>query len=80
MQPVRFIMFDARAALPLPFLLIYFRLSTIVITIAFLVFFNILERKGLSFPAAMRAFRVMIVGNHRPGLISVLKNKFIDYL
>lgn len=79
MQPVRFVMFDARAAIPLPFLLIYFRPSTLIITAAFLIFFNILERRGLSFPAAMRAFRVMIIGPHRPRLISVLKNKFVDY-
>lgn len=78
MQPVRFIMFDARAALPLPLLLVYFRLSTVILTIVFLMFFRYLERRGLTFPAALRNFRSWIVGKKRPGLVGVLKNKFID--
>lgn len=79
MQPVRFIMFDARAALPLPLLLVYFRPSTLLLTILFLMFFRFLERKGLTFPAALRNFRAWLVGKKRPGWVSVLKNKFVDY-
>ena len=79
MQPVRFFAFDARAALPIPLLLVYFRISTVILTVATLFFFRFLEHKGLTVPAALRNFRSWLVGKHRPGLVSVLKNKFKDY-
>lgn len=79
MQPVRFFMWDARSAIPLPLLIVYFRLSTVVLMLLFLLFFRYLERKGLSFPAALRNFRAWVVGKERPGWVGVLKNKFVDY-
>src|SRR5688572_25510194 len=79
MRTVRFMAFDARAALPLPLLLIYARLSTLILTISSLAFFRYLERKGLTFPAALRNFRSWLVGNDRPGLIGVQKKKFTDF-
>ncbi|MDB2682780.1 IcmT/TraK family protein [Alphaproteobacteria bacterium] len=80
MKPVRFFAFDARAALPLPILIVYFRLSTFLIAIGFLLFFRYLEQKGLTFPAALRALRSWLVGKTRPGWVGALKNKFVDYL
>lgn len=79
MRSARFFAFDARAAIPIPFLLFYARWSTLFITILFLIFFYYLERKGLSFPAAMRKLRLEIIGNYRPGWLSTQKRKFIDY-
>ena len=79
MRVVRFFSFDARAALPIPLLLVYARISTVVLTIASLMFFRYLERKGLTFPAALRNFRQWIVGNERSGWVSAHKKKFTDY-
>lgn len=79
MRTVRFLAFDARAALPLPLLLIYARLSTLLLLIASLAFFRYLERKGLTFPAALRNFRAWVVSNDRPGWIGAQQKKFTDY-
>lgn len=78
MRTVRFLAFDARAALPLPLLLVYARWSTLFLLIASLAFFRFLERKGLTFPAALRNFRQWIVGKERPGWIGVQRKKFVD--
>lgn len=79
MQPIRFFMFDARAAITLPILLLYFRPVTMFITFLNLMLFRFLEQRGLTFPAALRNLRSWIVGSNRPRLVSVLKNKFVDY-
>ncbi len=79
MRTVRFISFDARASLPIPILLVYARTSTILLTIAFLLFFRYLERKGLTFPAAIRSIRSSIIGQDRPGWVRAQNKKFIDY-
>lgn len=79
MRTVRFLAFDARAALPLPLLLVHARWSTLILTIVFLSFFRFLERKGLTFPAALRTMRVIIVGNFRPGWLGVDRKKFRDF-
>lgn len=78
MRTVRFLAFDARAALPLPLLLVYFRWSTLCLLIISLLFFRFLERKGLTFPAALRNFRAWCVGSERPGWIGAQHKKFID--
>lgn len=79
MRTVRFFNFDARAAMPVPILLVYARLSTILLTIASLMFFRFLERKGLTFPAAIRTFRLWAVGVERPGHLGSQQKKFTDY-
>lgn len=79
MRTVRFISFDARAAWPLPLLLIYARWSTLIITIVNLMIFQHLEKKGLSFPAAMRNLRAWIIGKDRPGWVGAYTKKFVDY-
>jgi len=80
MKPVRFFAFDARAALPIPLLLVYLRWSSFTLAILFILVFRYLEQKGLTFPAALRALRAWLIGKDRPGLVGALKNKFIDYL
>ena len=79
MRVVRFFNFDARASAPLPILLVYFRLSTFLLTIITLFVFRYLENKGLTVPAAMRNLRSWLVGADRPGLVRVKRHKFVDY-
>lgn len=79
MRPVRFFNFDARAATPFCILFVYTRPVTLFLTVITLVFFRILEHRGLTVPAAMRSFRQWITGKNRPGWISVRKKAFIDH-
>lgn len=79
MQVIRFFAFDSRAALPIPILLVYFRLSTFLLMIGTLFLFRYLERKGLTVPAAMRNFRTWLVGADRPGWLPAFHRKFTDY-
>lgn len=78
MKPVRFFMFDARAGLFVVLLLIHARLWTLYLLMTVLGVFNILERKGLSFSAALRAFRVWLIGPFRPGWIYTRRRKLTD--
>ncbi len=80
MRPVRFFALDARAAVPWAILLFrlaspFFWVVTLVITAIFLV----LERRGLTFPAAMRTLRSWVNGQRRPGYISLRRRKMIDF-
>lgn len=79
MRPARFFNVDARAALPIPLLIVYPRISTIVLMILFMVTFRYLERKGLTFPSAMRSLRSWLIGRERPGWLSVQRKKFSDF-
>ncbi len=80
MRVIRFFTFDARAAFPIPLLLL--RLVDwrvwLLLLINFLVF-RLLEQKGLTFPSALRLLRSGIVGDNRPGWLSMKRKKFIDY-
>lgn len=79
MRTVRFFGFDARAALPFCLLLVYARLSTLILAILSTIVFYIFERQGLTTPAAMRNLRSWLVGRTRPGLISIKHRRFIDH-
>lgn len=79
MRPVRFFNLDARAALPFCLLLVYARPHTLVLTIIITTIFYILERKGLTFPAAMRALRVFTIGINRPAWVTMRHRRMIDY-
>lgn len=79
MRVVRFFAFDARAAAPIPLLLVYARTSTLILTIITLLIFRFLENKGLTVPSALRNLRSWLVGADRPGWIGVRRRKFIDY-
>ena len=67
MRPVRFFNLDARAAMPFFILLFHARLYTLVLTIIITMIFRLLESKGLTFPSSLRALRVWIIGDNRPG-------------
>lgn len=79
MRPVRFFNLDARAALPFCILLVYFRVSSLVLTILITMVFWFLERLGLTFPASLRAFRSWLMGNSRMGWLSYRYRKMVDY-
>lgn len=67
MRPVRFFGFDVKAIIPFCMLLFYFRTTTIVLCVVVTLFFHILDKKGLTFPAALRSVRVILFGDIRYG-------------
>lgn len=79
MRPVRFFQFDVKAAIPFCFLLFYFRVVTIVFAITVILIFWFLEKRGLTFDAAMRALRIVIFGDKRPALTAFRFRKMRDF-
>lgn len=78
MRPARFFMFDARAALMVVMLLVHPRYYTVAFFLAALVVFNILERMGLTFEAALRRLRSSVCGTERPGVIWTARRRLVD--
>jgi intracellular multiplication protein IcmT len=78
MKPVRFFQFDARAGFFVVLVLVHARFWTLGLLILVLVIFWILERKGLSFMAALRAFRMWLVGKYRPAWVYTRRRKMLD--
>ena len=79
MRPVRFFNLDARAAMPFFVLLLYARWITLFITITVTLVFWYVERKGLTFPAALRTIRVWMIGYHRPAWFTMRHRRMRDY-
>lgn len=79
MRPVRFFKFDARAGIPFFVLLVYFRVITIVLTVMTTFLFWFLEKRGLTFASALRAFRRWMIGENRPALYSYRYRRMKDY-
>lgn len=79
MRPVRFFNLDARAALPFCVLLVYFRPVTLFITFLVTTIFWWLERRGLTFPAALRALRLWLVGNNRQSWTLLRRRELKDF-
>ena len=79
MRTIRFLSFDGRVAFLIPVWLLYLRWSTIFISFLVFYIFRFLENKGLSFPAALRAFRTWLVGRERPGLLRSSMHRFTDW-
>lgn len=80
MRPVRFFNLDARAVLPFCALLLYARLVTLFLAIAITVIFWVVEKMGLTFPAALRKLRCIILGPLRPALYPYRRRKFVEHL
>jgi intracellular multiplication protein IcmT len=78
MKPVRFFQFDARAGFFVVLVLVHARFWTLGLLILVLIIFWILERKGLSFMAALRAFRLWLVGKYRPAWVYTRRRKMLD--
>ena len=79
MRTIRFLGFDARCAFLIPVWLIYLRTSTIILSFIVFYIFKTLEKKGLTFPAAMRSLRSWLTGYDRPSTIGANRHKFVDY-
>lgn len=79
MRPIRFFNLDARAAFPFFLLLVFFRPITIFLTVLSTFTFIYLEKRGLTFPAALRSLRVWVNGQKRTAWLRVRHRKFIDY-
>lgn len=78
MRPVRFFGIDARAAIPFCILLVYFRLSSFMVAIISTIIFVALEKRGLTFPCALRALRSWLNGQFRPAWVVIRHRRFID--
>ena len=79
MRPVRFFNMDARAGVPYFMLLIYARPITLVFVLITTVTFKIMEKRGLTFPAALRAFRLWLFGDERPGWLTIRRRTMKDF-
>lgn len=78
MRTVRFFAVDARASLAFMTLLVYARTSTLMLALISTVIFYILEKQGLTFPAALRTLRGWFTGPERPGWASAQHKRLID--
>lgn len=78
MKPVRFFQFDARAGIFVVLVLVHARVWTFVLLVSVMVVFWILERKGLSFMAALRSLRLWLVGKYRPAWAYTRRRKMLD--
>ncbi len=79
MKPVRFFGVDARAAIPFFILLFYFRLISLLLALLSTIIFVALEKRGLTFPCALRSLRSWLNGQFRPAWIAIRQKRFIDY-
>lgn len=79
MRPLRFFAFDAKVAIFLALLLIYPRWITLIAFVIAMILFWALERQGLLFDPAIRAFRAWLFGRKRPGWLWFRRRKTVDY-
>lgn len=70
---------DARAALVLLIFLLHMSLWTFGCVVVTMLVFYVLEQRGLSFDAAIRAGRYWIVGPHRPRILNTHKPRYVDF-
>jgi len=78
MKVVRFFQFDARAGFFILLVIVHARTWTLCLMLAVMFIFNLLERKGLTFPSALRALRVWLIGPYRPAWIFARRRKLTD--
>jgi intracellular multiplication protein IcmT len=68
--PVRVLMLDARACLPILCFVIKWSWLTFYIALTGVVFFSVISFLGLTLPAALRLVRRLLVGSERPAVPS----------
>jgi intracellular multiplication protein IcmT len=61
-QPVRVLMLDARACLPILIVCVYWSWTTLYIGLTGFAFFSLISFLGLTLPAMMRLIRRWLVG------------------
>ncbi len=64
-QPVRLLMLDARACLPILCVTVYWSWLTLYIALAGVAFFSLISFFGLTLPAMLRLARRVVVGHVR---------------
>ncbi|QQR69317.1 MAG: type IV secretion protein IcmT [Alphaproteobacteria bacterium] len=79
MKPMRFLFLDVRVALFVFICLVHFRTYTVVLTVFMILFFWILEWRGLTFNASLRSIRLWIAGNYRPAVRQTGRQYWVDY-
>lgn len=79
MKPARFFFLDARAALPFVLVMLHLRWYTLVIAGVTTIIFYILEKRGLGFISALRAFRVWLVTRKRPAVTHANMTRMVDF-
>jgi intracellular multiplication protein IcmT len=65
-RPVRFFSLDARSAIFILLFMVHISMWTGILAVAMMLVFWALERMGLTFSSALRAFRSFILGPLRP--------------
>ncbi len=78
-KTVRFFFLDARSFAAVLFLLVHARVWTFLLVFFILLTFWFFERKGLSFFAALRAFRSWILGRRRPAFSRRASRRTLDF-
>jgi len=79
-KPVRFFFLDARAFIGVLFFLVHARIWVFILALIMLTYFWILERRGLSLEASLRATRIWFFGKKRPANKRKAYRRYIDYL
>lgn len=64
-RPIKFFIWDGRAAFPVVIFLLHIALWTFILTVVLIVFFSILNRYGFSPIVFVRWFRNLIAGNRK---------------
>lgn len=62
-RPVRFLTFDGRSAIAILVFMVHISMATLMISVALMVFFWVIERFGYTVPNARRRARVLLMGN-----------------
>lgn len=75
----RFFFMDARVTIFILLFLLHMRLWTLVLAVIFMILFWLLERRGLTFEAALRAFRSWVLGMRRPACSRTVRRRWVDY-
>jgi intracellular multiplication protein IcmT len=78
-KPARFFVFDARSAVAIFIFMVHIRLWTLALAVITILIFWVMERRGLTFEAALRAFRVWILGRRRPGTLREKRRRWVDF-
>ena len=78
-KPARLWVFDARATFVILFALIPFALWKLIPSFSLMFLFLLMERRGLTFEASLRAFRCWLLGAKRPATHRRSFRRWIDY-
>jgi intracellular multiplication protein IcmT len=78
-KPARFFALDARAFVAILIFLLHARLWTFILALVVMLIFWVLERRGLTFEASLRAFRSWFLGVKRPAASRKTRRRWIDY-